>query len=116
MNRIAPLVAIAAVLAFGAAADAQCCYTTYYQPATVYYSAAPATTAYYAAAPTTTYYAAAPTTTYYAAAPTTTYYAAAPTTTYYAAAPATVYYAPRVAYYAPAYYPVRSPFYRGWRW
>ena len=41
MNRIAPLVAIAAVLAFAAAAEAQCCYTTYYQPATVYYSAAP---------------------------------------------------------------------------
>jgi hypothetical protein len=89
MNRIAPLVALAAVLAFATAAEAQCCYTTYYQPATVYYSAAPVTTAYYAAAPTTTYYA---------------------------APPATVYYAPRAAYYAPAYYPARSAFYRGWRW
>jgi hypothetical protein len=95
MTRFAWLLALAAGWVPAGAVQAQY-YTTYYQPATVYYSApadaccgcsAPATTA------TTTYYA--PTTTYYAPAPTVTYYA--PTTTYY---PAPVYY---------TYYP-------RWRW
>jgi hypothetical protein len=93
MNRTVFLFAVVVALSGAAAADAQCFYTSYYQPATVYYSAAP--------------------TPYYGAVPTTTYYAAAPTTVYYGS-PYTTYYAPRVAYYAPVAYPVRRAYYGGY--
>lgn len=88
MNRTVFLLAIAVAAIGASAADAQCFYTSYYQPATVYYAPAPVTTVYYAPAPAAVYYA----------------------------APVTTYYAPRVAYYAPVAYPVRRAYYAYYPW
>jgi hypothetical protein len=95
MNRTVLFLAIAVALCGAVAAEAQCYYTSYYQPATVYYSAAP-TTAFYGAVPTTTYYAAAP--------------------SVYYGSPYTTYYAPRVAYYSPSVFPVRRAYYGYYPW